>query len=147
MPIVQLPCVKVRVPLRSFADAHSPLHPPTEVCLFDISLDEGANLSIPVPTGHSAFIMPIFGTVEINGEVFDASEPRLPVFPSQETSGEITLKAKLGNAKAVVFSGLLLRQPVHWQGSLALASPEALAECLAAYQEGNSAQLNQISEK
>jgi len=136
VPIVQLPGVKVRVPLGSFADAHSSLHPPTEVCLLDISLDEGANLSIPVPIGHSAFIMPIFGTVEINGEVFDASEPGLPVFPSQETSGEITLKAKLGNAKAVVFSGLPLRQPVHWQGSLALASPEALAERIAAYQRG-----------
>jgi len=58
------------------------------------------------------------------------------VFPAQETSVEITLQAKRGNAKAALFSGLPLLQPVHWQGSLALASPEALAERIAAYQRG-----------
>jgi redox-sensitive bicupin YhaK (pirin superfamily) len=136
VPIVQLPGVKVRVPLGSFGEARSPLHPPTEVCLLDISLDEGANLSVPVPTGHSAFIMPIFGTLEINGESFDANEPKLPVFPAQATSREITLQAKHGNAKVVLFSGLPLRQPVHWQGSLALASAEALTASFAAYQRG-----------
>ncbi|MGB7815235.1 MAG: pirin-like C-terminal cupin domain-containing protein, partial [Methylotenera sp.] len=128
--------VKVRVPLGSFGEARSSLHPPTEVCLLDISLDEGANLSVPVPTGHSAFIMPIFGTLEINGESFDANEPKLPVFPAQATSREITLQVKHGNAKVVLFSGLPLRQPVHWQGSLALASAEALTASFAAYQRG-----------
>ena len=136
VPVVQLPGVKVRVPLGSFGEARTPLHPPTEVCLLDISLDEGATLSIPVPTGHSAFIMPIFGALEIDGQSFDAGEPRLPVFPAQATSCEILLQAKHGNAKAVVFSGTPLRQPVFWQGPLALASTEALAERMAAYQRG-----------
>jgi len=136
VPVVQLPGAKIRVPLGSFGDARSSLHPPTAVCLLDISLDEGANLAMPVPTGHSAFIMPIFGTLEIDGESFAASEPRLPVFPAQATSREITLQAKQGNAKAVLFSGLPLRQPVHWHGSLALASADALAASVAAYQRG-----------
>lgn len=136
VPVVHLPGVKIRVPLGSFGEARSPLHPPTAVCLLDISLDEGANLSVPVPTGHSAFIMPIFGALEIDGQSFDANEPRLPVFPALETSREITLQAKRGNAKVVVFSGTPLRQPVFWQGSLALASTEALAERMAAYQRG-----------
>ncbi|HXE41314.1 MAG TPA: pirin family protein [Azonexus sp.] len=136
VPIVHLPGVKVRVPLGSFGEARSPLQPPTEVCLLDISLDAGASLSVPVAAGHSAFIMPIFGTLEINGESFAASEPRLPVFPAQATSREMTLQAKQGNAKVVLFSGLPLHQPVHWQGSLALASAEALAASVAAYQRG-----------
>ncbi len=136
VPIVQMPGVKVRVPLGSFAEARSPLQPPTAVCLLDISLDEGASLSVPVPTGHSAFIMPIFGSLEINGKLFDANEPRLPVFPAQAMHADITLTAKHGHSKAVLFSGVPLRQPVHWQGSLALASTEALAERIAAYQRG-----------
>lgn len=136
VPIVRLPGVKVRVPLGAFGEVRSPLHPPTAVCLLDISLDEGATLSVPVSTDHSAFIMPIFGTLEINGESFDANELRLPVFPAQAASREITLQAKHGNAKAVLFSGLPLYQPVHWQGSFALASAEALAASLAAYKRG-----------
>jgi redox-sensitive bicupin YhaK (pirin superfamily) len=136
VPVVQLPGVKVRVPLGSFAEARSPLQPPTAVCLLDISLDEGASLSVPVPTRHSAFVMPIFDTLAINGEVFAASEPRLPVFPAQTMPGEITLQATHGHTKAVLFSGSPLRQPVHWQGSFALASPDALADRIAAYQRG-----------
>ena len=136
VPVVQLPGVKVRVPLGSFGEVRSPLHPPTEVCLLDISLDEGANLSVPVSTGHSAFIMPTFGTLQIDGQSFDANEPRLPVFPAQATSRQITLQAKQGNAKAVMFSGTPLRQPVFWQGPLAQASAEALAASIAAYQRG-----------
>lgn len=136
VPVVHLPGAKIRVPLGSFGDARSPLRPPTEVCLLDISVDDGAELSVPVSAGHSAFIMPIFGTLEIDGESFDANEPRLPVFPAQPTSREITLQARQGNAKVVLFSGLPLRQPVHWQGPLALESAEALAASIAAYQRG-----------
>jgi len=136
VPVVALPGVKVRVPLGSFAEARSPLQPPTEVCLLDISLDEGGNLSVPIPTGHSTFILPIFGTMEIDGQAFDANTPRLPVFPAQATSHAVTLQAKHGNAKAVLFSGLPLHQPVHWRGSIALGSVDALAASVAAYQRG-----------
>lgn len=136
VPVVHMPGAKIRVPLESFGGARSPLSPPTEVCLFDISLDDGAELSVPVPAGNSTFIMPIFGTLEIDGQPFDANELRLPVFSTQTKARKITLKAKLGNAKAVVLSGLPLRQPVFWQGSLALASAEALAASIAAYQRG-----------
>lgn len=136
VPTVQLPGVKVRVPVGSFGKEHSPLHPPTEVCLLEISLDEGANLTVPVLAGHSFFIMPIFGTLEINGESFDANEPRLPLLSAQAASREITLQAKHGNAKAVFFSGVPLHQPVHWQGSMALASVETLAASIAAYKRG-----------
>lgn len=108
VPVVQLPGIKVRIPLGSFAEALSPLHPPTEVRLLDISLDEGAELTVPVPNGHSSFIMPIFGTVQIDGAAFDANELRLPVFSAQSASREITLQAKHGNAKVVLFSGLPL---------------------------------------
>jgi len=49
VPVLHLPGVKVRVPLGSFGEAQSPLHPPTEVHLLDVSLDAGATLSVPVP--------------------------------------------------------------------------------------------------
>jgi len=137
VPVVHLPGAKIRVPLGSFAEAHSPLHPPTEIRLLDISLDDDASLLVPVPQGQSTFIMPIFGTTVIEGQAFDANDPRLPVFPAQASSREIALRAKDGNAKVVVFSGTPLRQPVHWQGPMALASADTLADRIAAYQRGD----------
>lgn len=136
VPTVYLAGAKVRVPLGSFGNLRSPLRPPTEVSLVDISLDDGANLSVPISTGHSAFIMPIFGTLEIDGQSFDANQPRLPVFSAQPTQREIRLLAKQGPAKVVLFSGVPLRQSVHWQGSLAMASVDALNERIAAYRRG-----------
>lgn len=136
VPVVHLPGAKVRVPLGSFGDAGSPLSPPTDVTLLDISLDEEAALSVPVAPDYATFVMPIFGTLEIDGQTFDASEPRLPVFTARASTHEVALKAKQGSAKAVVFSGRPLDQPVYWQGPMALASAEALAERIAAYRRG-----------
>lgn len=136
VPVVQLPGATVRVPLGSFADAHSPLVLPTDVSLLDISIEEGAEVSVPVVEGRIAFVMPINGEVWIDGQPFSLDEAKLPVNLPHGEDRVVTLCAKQGNARAVLFSGVPLRQPVYWQGPLALASAEALAEAIEAYQRG-----------
>jgi len=136
VPVLHLPGASVRVPLGSFGPARSPLVPPTEVNLLDITLEDGADLSVPILAGHSAFIMPILGTLEIDGQSFDANDTGLPVYSAHAAQHEVTLSAKQGTAQAVVFSGKPLRQPVFWQGPMAMASVAALNERMAAYQRG-----------
>lgn len=136
VPVVQLPGAKVRVPLGSFADARSPLVPPTDVSMLDISLEAGAEVRLPVEEGRIAFVMPINGEVWIDGQPYSLDEAKLPVNLPQGEDRVVTLCAKQGNARAVLFSGVPLRQPVYWQGPLALASAKALAEALEAYQRG-----------
>lgn len=137
VPVVQLPGAKIRVPLGSFAGVASPLSPPTEVSLLDISLAEGAEVQVPVPEGHVAFVMPIDGEVLVDGQAFNLAEQALPVNLPQPDDRVVTLRAHQGNAKAVVFSGRPLHQPVFWQGPLALASQEALDDAIEAYQRGD----------
>lgn len=136
VPVVQLPGASIRVPLGNFGGERSPLLPPTEVTLLDISLESGAELSIPVVAGHGAFILPISGALQIDSDDFDAGVPRVPMFAVQATAREIVLKAGQGPAQAVVFSGTPLRQPVYWQGPMAMASPAALNSRITAYQRG-----------
>lgn len=136
VPVVQLPGAKVRVPLGSFGDVQSPWHPPTEVTLLDISLDGGAVLVVPVSAGYGAFILPISGVLEIDGDVFDTKVPRAPLFSVENATRDIVLKAVHGSAQVALFSGKPLRQSVHWQGSMAMASLEALNARMAAYQRG-----------
>lgn len=109
VPVVQLPGVKVRVSIGSFADVRSPLAPPTNVTMLDISLEEGTELVVPIEAGHAAFIMPIFGTASVDGQDFDHNDLRLPVFLAQQTPRAITLQAPHGDAKAMLFSG----RPLH----------------------------------
>ncbi|BCN37656.1 putative quercetin 2,3-dioxygenase [Alicycliphilus denitrificans] len=110
VPLVQLPGVKVRIPVGSFADTRSPLNPPTEVTMLDISLEEGAELAVPVSAGYSAFVMPIFGKVMVDGQNFDHNDLKLPVFPAQDRLHAISLQSPRGSSKVMLFAG----PPLHF---------------------------------
>ena len=79
--------------------------PPTEVTMLDINLESGAELSVPVKEGHCIFVLPITGTAEIDGQLFDREDLQIPVFKAQEKPQTIVFKAPHGSAHAVLFSG------------------------------------------
>lgn len=105
VPVIQRPGVRIRMPLGHFGDIASPLTPPTEVTLLDVSLDAGAELQIPVAAGHSMFAMPILGTVEVAAQRFDSEDLKIPVFPAQDAPREVSIRVLQGSAKVVLFSG------------------------------------------
>jgi redox-sensitive bicupin YhaK (pirin superfamily) len=105
VPVVQLPGARVRVPVGSFGDARSPLNPPTEVTMLDITLEKGAELAVPIAAGHCAFVMPIFGTATVDGQNFEHNDLKLPIFSAQNAPHAITLHAHHGSAKVMLFSG------------------------------------------
>lgn len=136
VPVVQIPAGKIRVPLGHYGDVVSPLKAPTEVTLLDISLNEFADLSIPIQAHWNSFVMPIFGNVVINGEVFEGGGGTLPIIQSCPMNQAVSISAGTGGAKVVLFSGPPLRQPIYWYGPMAMASKSALASAIAAYQRG-----------
>lgn len=105
VPVIRLPGAKVRVPVGSYGETRAPLNPPTDVTMLDISLEEGAELNVPIAAGHSTFIMPIFGTFEVDAQRFDGKGLKLPVYPAQNAPRVITLGAPQGGAKVMLFSG------------------------------------------
>lgn len=137
VPVVNLPGAKVRIPLGEYAGQQSPLHPPTDVRLLDISLDDGAELNVPVPAGHAAFVLPIFGSVVADGELLDSDGAPVPVAPASPDVRVMQLRATHGPAKVALFSGEPLNQSVYRQGPMALASIDALNEAMSAYQRGD----------
>ncbi|WP_233874597.1 pirin family protein [Paraburkholderia adhaesiva] len=110
VPLVQLPGIKVRIPVGSFAEAHSPLNQPTEVTMLVISMEQGDELDVPIAAGDSAFFMPIFGKAMVDGQNFDHNDLKLPVFPAQNTSHAISLRSPRGSAKVMPFAG----SPLHF---------------------------------
>lgn len=136
VPVVHLPGAKVRVPLGSFEGVSSPLSVPTEVRMLDITLEHGSEVRIPVPEGHVAFVMPIDGEVSVDDQPLGLSDPKAAVNLPQGPDRVVTFNASRGNAKAVMFSGIPLNQPVYRQGPLALASKGALARAVEGYQRG-----------
>jgi len=137
VPVVQRPGARVRVPLGNFGEVRSPLAPPTDVTLLDISLEAGAELELPLAAGQRAFVMPIFGSAEVNGESFGLDDLSVPVLPVATEAMTHKLVAKPGGAKVAVFIGEPLRQPVLSNGPMAFASQEGLTAATVAYRRGD----------
>lgn len=141
VPLVQRPGARVRVPLGSFDGVHSPLAPPTEVTLLDITLETDAELELSVPAGQHASFMPIYGSAELDGESFGLDDLGAPILPIAAEPTKHKLGAKAGGAKVAVFIGEPLRQPVISNGPMAFASQESLTAATAAYQRGEMGSL------
>jgi redox-sensitive bicupin YhaK (pirin superfamily) len=108
VPVVHSSGAKVRVVLGSYGNARAPLAPPTDVTMLDVSLEEGAELSLPIAANHGAFVMPIFGAMAVDGRHFELNDIKLPVFPARKSTRAILLQALEGSAKVVFFSGVPL---------------------------------------
>ena len=106
IPTVQQAGAKIRVVAGSFAGQHSPLDAPTAVTMLDVSLEPGAELILPAEAGQTVFLMPIFGTVSVDGQQFSLDDLKVPVYSSAFTPCEIRIQAPQGAAKVMVFGGL-----------------------------------------
>lgn len=104
VPLIEGDGFDVRVPVGHYADAHSPLKPPTNVTLLDIALDENAGLNVPIAAGHSFFALPITGTVEIAGQPFSRDALDVPVIRALHSPRTVDIMAQQGGAEVVVFS-------------------------------------------
>lgn len=105
VPLVNLPGARIRVPVGSFGDTSSPLITPTAVTLLDIALEQGGTVEVPVQSGHNAFVMPIFGTTSVNGQLYCLDDQTIPVFPAKTTKQAITITAQKSRAQIMFFSG------------------------------------------
>lgn len=136
VPVVTLPGASVRVPLGRFANQQSPLNPPTDVTLLDITLEAGAELLVPVAEGQTAFVLPIAGALNVNGERVESDGAPVPVMTAKAQAHAITLQARESAVHVALFSGAPLKQPIYWGGSMAMASHEALSRAMTALQLG-----------
>lgn len=105
VPLVQRPGATIRVPLGGFDEARSPLETPTALTLLDIKLDAGATLQLPLAEGHNAFVMPVEGTVTVNGIDFDDDGPEIPAFPVTSPERSLKIEARGGAVQVALFHG------------------------------------------
>jgi redox-sensitive bicupin YhaK (pirin superfamily) len=141
VPVVQRPGARIRVPLGSFDDVQSPLIPPTEVTLLDITLEAGAELVLPVSAGQRAFFMPIFGSAELDGHAFGLNDLGAPILATSSSATTHKLVAKDGSTKIAAFIGQPLHQPVLSNGPMAFARQDKLIAAAAAYHRGDMGSL------
>ncbi|MFR0692975.1 pirin family protein [Enterobacterales bacterium AE_CKDN230030158-1A_HGKHYDSX7] len=112
VPVVSRPGAKVRVVSGAFGATVSPLKPPTEVTLLDISLEDGTELEVPLQAGQRAVVMPILGSLTVNGQAHELADLKVPLIQSESGKNSFGLHAHQGGAQVMVFAAAPL-QPGH----------------------------------
>lgn len=104
IPVIERPGVTIRIPLGSFGGKRSPINPPTEVTLLDISIQANSEMTLAIPAGHFLFAMPISGITEIDGQNYSIDDLKLPVYPPHDSPRNIALRAPEGSSDVVIFT-------------------------------------------
>lgn len=105
MPRLQRPGADIRVVLGEHDGAQSPITPPTAVTLLDIGLEPGASLTLAILAGHNAFLLPVLGAVNVDGQAIDAAQPLVPLYPPRAAAQTLSVTAGDAPARVVYFAG------------------------------------------
>lgn len=107
VPVMHKNGVAIRVPLGSFEHIRSPITPPTEVTMLDITLDKNTEFTIHVPTGLNAFFILISGALRVENQWLDFQQGhvKVPLFLAQPESRTINMTTHNQRAQLVFFSG------------------------------------------
>ena len=138
VPVVTLGPSRVRVVVGAFEGRVSPVVPRTpEIGLLDIDVD--GEVCVPLPRGHSAFVIVTSGKVEVNG-VAGADAVAL----HDDGEGLILAPAGPGGGHAVLFHGRPLKEPVFASGPFVMGSRDDLFDAMARYQKGEMGHLDPV---
>lgn len=70
-----------RVLIGRFGQLESLLVPGLEVTVHDITLEKGGSILARVPRGAAVFLLPIFGSVLVEGGIFAPEDLEMPMIP------------------------------------------------------------------
>ena len=107
---------------------------PSPVRIEEVQLEAGVHWSTKVFAGWGGVIIALDGDVALfDGPIVESSTA---VAFTASQAAELKLTAGNGGARIAIVSGAQLDQPVHSQGPFILASTEALADRIAAFEAG-----------
>lgn len=108
----------------------------TPINVWDLRLRRGGATTLDVPEGHTALLVVLDGTVQINGAKV-ARDAQLVMFSRQGT--ELVLEAN-NDAKLLVLTGEPIDEPVVGHGPFVMNSTEEIEDSIRGFQAGHFGQ-------
>lgn len=127
---------RVRVIAGEFQGTKGPASTFTPINLWDVRLDAGAEVNLPLPDGHTSMIAVLSGHVTIDGK--GVGEAEIARF-TREGEG-VTIKAD-GNAMLLVLTGEPIDEPVFGHGPFVMNTEAEIREAIAEFNSGKFGQL------
>lgn len=134
IPVVADDASSVRVIAGEYQGRRGAADTFTELNVWDVTVNEGAETAITVPAGHNLAIVVRHGEIELNGEA--AIQPtQLTVFEREE--GEIRIRnSGSGKAEILLLSGEPIDEPIAAYGPFVMNTQEELAESIREFNAG-----------
>ena len=101
----------------------------------DVALPAGAEIEIPVPEGHAAFVYPFEGdlTIGTDGAARSVADSEIAVLTDGDS---VTLVGGAGGGRAIVVAGRPIREPIARHGPFAMNTREGIMQAFHDYEAG-----------
>lgn len=127
----------LRVIAGEYLSHKSPARTFTPMNVWDIHLNAGASLSLPLEVGHSAALVVLRGEVRVNGEQ-GAGAAQLVLF---ERDGDEVLLEATQDASVLLLSGEPIDEPIVGYGPFVMNSEAEIAEAFDDFHAGRFGQM------
>ena len=136
LPLVERPGVSIKVIAGQVDGVEGPVkQPATDPTYLDIRIDAGADFTLPLPVGHSAFIYVYEGSASlgVGREAATLGAQELAVLGD---GNEIRLEGRAPQSRAILVAGRPLREPVARYGPFVMNTREEIMQAFQDYQSG-----------
>jgi redox-sensitive bicupin YhaK (pirin superfamily) len=140
IPMVNLPDGQgsVRVIAGEFGEAKGPAQTFTPIQVWDLRLDGGRRIELPVPDGYTTILAVLRGTVSVNGaETLEAAEVAL----FDRAGAALAIDGAKG-ATALLLAGEPIDEPIVGSGPFVMNTSEEIRQAKADYQSGKLGRLS-----
>ena len=134
IPVIDFVNAKVKIISGELSGVQGPGKPHTGMLYFDISLNVGSDLILPIENGWNSFIYVYGGSVNILDK--QISKSHLAVL-SQD--GDLKLHSKEREANFILVAGEPLNEPVARGGPFVMNTKDEILQAFSDYQEGRFA--------
>jgi redox-sensitive bicupin YhaK (pirin superfamily) len=132
IPTARFGGAAVRVIAGKLAGARGPARTATPIELWDMRLDAGATIELPVADGDTAMLLVRNGTIRVND---DQEVPGISLIVFDRSDEGFTLSTG-GPAAALLLAGQPIGEPVVGQGPFVMNTRDEIREAYAEYQRG-----------
>jgi quercetin 2,3-dioxygenase len=136
MPVVERNGASIKVIAGEVDGITGPVRQPaTDPTYLDVRIDAGAEFTLPIPAGHSAFIYVYEGSasVGVGREAATINAQELAVLGD---GTEVRLAGRAPRSQAILVAGRPLREPVARYGPFVMNTREEIMQAFADYQAG-----------
>jgi redox-sensitive bicupin YhaK (pirin superfamily) len=137
IPVVDLDGGKARIIAGTFAGKTGPARTFTPVNVWDVWLDDGADVTLDLPEGHTTLVVVLSGRVLVNGE--DAASAEVLELSRTGTSARFTAEAE---TTLLVLTGEPIDEPIVGYGPFVMNSE---AEIRTAIDDFNSGRFGRMA--